>query len=276
MMNNILLLIFLVYTHLSIASITCDSIVECSDTVVFTNKFSFQTKMKRLNNNSHVNTLKQKDATEQKEALYLLFFILLTISLFIIYKIYNVNIKNIEKEHRSPHYHKENNSINILCRDLESSSKRHRLFAMILTCILIILITFIIFIINYDFIPSQANTLNTADEKKTPYLLIYYLTRAFFFASMFTAAFYYLYQLTKSSFDQSVRYRKRLNSLLFLNYIFDKKLKINNETTLTELMSAYEKWTSNIDSAFSNEDKKKRTNEFNINKDNVSAKIIDE
>lgn len=141
--------------------------------------------------------------------------------------------------------------INNLLNTLERFSSLHRNFGTLLTFILITIIFIFGYFVNFKFIPDQAKIIAelTSQNKSTFSLVAYYLGRVLLFGSFSSAVIYFIYRVIKSSFDQSVRYRKKQHGLI----IFQKLINRYPEATLKELneiVNVYDHITKSVDSAF--------------------------
>lgn len=120
----------------------------------------------------------------------------------------------------------EKKSYNLLISELRKAAFKHRRTGVLLTTCLVLAIVGITYAVNFVFIPNQARIINYQIllNNNPTYLVVYYLGRAIIFGSFFSGSMFFLYRLAKSSFDQSVRYRRRLNSILYKNYLFDSNI----------------------------------------------------
>lgn len=147
---------------------------------------------------------------------------------------------------------------NLIKHDLEYSAEKHRVSGYYIVLFMIATLVFIIFSTNFKVVPQQANQL-ISNPNHSHTLLIYFVSRAFLLTSLFSGCLYFLYQIIIRSFDQSVRYTKRLESINFLEYLFNKGFKVDKSVKLYDFMNAYDKWTKTVESAFSKDDKKQQT-----------------
>lgn len=177
------------------------------------------------------------------------------------------------KEHKSKIVVK-NEYLNELINDLKFATKKHRITGLFLSMLLVSVILSLTIIINFNFIPNQAGKIiGLLFLNRNPFLLVvYYLGRAIIFGTFFSASIFFIFKLAKGSLDQSVRYRKRLDSLYFLNYVLDSgkfkcdRLEFKN---IDDIVNLYEVWLKSIDSAFTDNDKYNDKSKFSFgNKDN--------
>lgn len=140
-----------------------------------------------------------------------------------------------------------------LKKELDGSAIRHRALGVIGFTLLIISVFLISWYINFDFIPSQAKMIaeaKTRDESHIS-LTIYFLGRALLFGAFYGVCVFYFYRLAKDSLDQSVRYRKRLNSTTVLQDFYSRPYFNSRPDLIKYFLEPFEKWTQSIDSAFS-------------------------
>ncbi|MBK8483591.1 MAG: hypothetical protein IPL31_04395 [Saprospiraceae bacterium] len=94
--------------------------------------------------------------------------------------------------------------------DMEYHSIKHRYVGHFALYFLIIMLIFVTYFINFDFIPNQGkqilDSLNT--ENSSYPIVTYYIGRSIIFGSFFSGGLNLSYKIAKGIYDQSIRYRK--------------------------------------------------------------------
>ena len=169
-------------------------------------------------------------------------------------------------------------NLEYLKRDLTAATQTHRYYGIFLSIFLILIFVFLTYEINYNFIESQSIRIEALIRLNYEYaylLPLYYLTRAMIFGTFFSGASFFIYKLAKNSLDQSVRYKKRLDSMIFLNFILNSEKFTNDKIKfekIDDLVKFFEIWTKSIDSAFTDVTKLKEENEVKSDKTNIYFK----
>lgn len=211
------------------------------------------------------------------EILFTLIFFLAASITYLILILFKENSKTNLKDDSF----QKNSIIRTLLLNLEKSSIKHRQFGIILTTTLIILIFGMTLAINLYFIPKQASEIKTIinENKNSIILLIYYLGRAIIFGSFFSGSIYFIFKLAKNSLDQSVRYRKRFDSIVFTKYISedDNFQKLINGGKTNDILQLIDTLTKNVESAFTDKESVyKSKKSIDINEKGGKAESDDE
>lgn len=166
---------------------------------------------------------------------------------------------------------KQNASIKLteVLNELDKFSINHRNYGSSLTIVLIAIILMASYYVNFVFIPTQANIIEELIRKDKPTLPLvgFYLGRVLIFGSFSSAALYFIYRLIKSSFDQSVRYRKKRHGLTVFKEIINiyPGIKV---VELSTIMEVYDHIVKPVDSAFTvhenGKGKLSKNNEFSV------------
>lgn len=140
-----------------------------------------------------------------------------------------------------------------LLNSIEEASIKHRRTGILIALISIVAVA-LVYYLNNDITIHHGQQIE--DEIKSGRdaqpLIIYELISKVISGSFLIAVFYWLFRVCMASFDQSVRYRKRLHSALFLERYLDKKYPAdaNYPGLLRQKMEFYEVWVKSTDSAF--------------------------
>lgn len=114
------------------------------------------------------------------------------------------------------------------------------------------------------FVSTNEITIEPAKTTSEVNARLFYLAfRTTGLSALLTTLLYFIFKLSISFFDIGERTRKRINASKYLQFLYKKHGRsITKETTITELMNAFEIWNKTVESAFSD----KKTVENNENK----------
>lgn len=126
-----------------------------------------------------------------------------------------------------------------------------------LTVSSILLFILMYLVVNFYFIPKEAiqiEKLSNADNSPG-FLTTFYILSRFINGTIVTAFFIFFFRLIASSFDQAIRYRKRMFSAEFLLYIYENH-DVQYKISIKDVIDTYETWIKTIDSAFGGKEHK--------------------
>ncbi len=166
------------------------------------------------------------------------------------------NLKSEKSEYSNPPQEKDNYSHNVssikpILYDMDRYSTSHRYVGHFSLYFLIVVIIAISYFINFEFIPNQGQQIeNNLKFGSSNYsLVVYYLGRAFIFGSFFSAGLFFIFKIVKGSYDQSIRYRKKMHSLVVFQTLLHKYSN-HPPNHLSDLIRVYDSMTTSVDSAF--------------------------
>lgn len=119
-------------------------------------------------------------------------------------------IETIKPTDDPPINHNTERFMDPVLYDMEYHSIKHRYVGHFALYFLIIMLIFVTYFINFDFIPNQGkqilDSLNT--ENSSYPIVTYYIGRSIIFDSFFSGGLNLSYKIAKGIYDQSIRYRK--------------------------------------------------------------------
>ena len=135
---------------------------------------------------------------------------------------------------------------------IDKDSKKYFDKAKNLTTVAVVLFVIIYAAVNFWFVPQEEKQIVELAKANcsTTGIVTFHLVTRFLIGSFITAFFYMLIRLCFSGFDQAVRYRKRLHSAFFLQFLY--KADVVRPIEIKEKMEFYKIWTEAIESAYSN------------------------
>jgi len=89
----------------------------------------------------------------------------------------------------------------------------------------------IYYLVNFQFIPHEGQQIYSllSNGKEAFSLNMFYITSRFIVGGLLATVFYLIIRICINSFDQSIRYQKRLHAIKFLWFLFEKEHKYRIE-----------------------------------------------